>query len=326
MRYLHIHFTPADLGRTRLALRMDHMWEIVSAAHLLQHREGGLYFGAWRRRVHQQAHADPRIRELLYRLVHIAPYANYFPDFLTPPEEYDDLNDALHAVVSVPKGRLRAEMALLGDLPAPLRAVREGGVAALRGLHAAFSEFQHTIIGPELDSVEAALRTDLARRIHTYLHDGVEAMLAGVCPHATWNPPVLTLPYPINRDLALAGRGLRLVPSYFTLQRPVALADPSLPPTLVFPIDPATRLPVAERNPGDRLGALVGSTRAAILGLVMNGCSTRDLIRRVGVAPSTITHHTTVLREAGMIITHRDGGLATHHITPLGIQLLSMTD
>jgi DNA-binding transcriptional ArsR family regulator len=158
---------------------------------------------------------------------------------------------------------------------------------------------------PELDSVEAALRTDIACRMHTYLHDGVEAVLAGVSPGAIWKPPVLTLPYAFDRDLFLAGRGLRLVPSYYCLLRPVALADPVLPPTLVFPIDPATRLLTAKRRPGDHLGALVGSTRAAVLRLVMDGCSTRDLIRRVGVAPATVTYHTTVLRDAGMIITHR---------------------
>lgn len=325
MPYLHVHFTEADLGRTRLAPRIDHLWETVSAVQLLQHRRGGLCFDGWRREVRRQVLADSRLRELLHTLVHIAPHAEYFPDFLTPAGEYDDLGDGLDAVVSVPKARLRAEMASLGNIPAPLRAIAEGGAPALRGLRAALGEFHQATIQPRLDVVEAALRADLAQRMHLYLHEGVEAMLTGVAPGAVWDPPVLRLPYAVDRDLFLAGRGLRLVPSYFCLLHPVTLADPALSPTLVVPIDPATRLLTGERRPGDHLGALVGTTRAAILRLVMDGCSTRELIRCVGVAPATVTHHTAILREAGMIATRRDGAVASHHITPLGLHLLAWT-
>lgn len=47
MPYLRIHFTETALGRTRLAPRIDHLWEIVSAVQLPQHREGGLCFDGW---------------------------------------------------------------------------------------------------------------------------------------------------------------------------------------------------------------------------------------------------------------------------------------
>jgi DNA-binding transcriptional ArsR family regulator len=325
MPCLRIHFSETDLGRTRLAPRIDHLWELVSAVQLLQHREGGLCFDGWRRAVRQQVLGDPRLRESLHTLVHVAPHARYFPDFLTPAGEYDDLGDALDAVVSAPKAQLRAEMALLDDLPAPLHAIAEGGAPALRGLRAALVAFHRATVLPRLAVVEAALRADLAHRMHKYLHEGVEAMLTGLAAGVVWEPPVLTLPYAFDRDLFLAGRGLRLVPSYFCLLHPVALANPELPPTLVFPVDPATRLLAGERRPGDHLGALVGTTRAAILRLALDGCSTRELIRCVGVAPATVTHHTAILRDAGMIATHRDGPTASHHITPLGLHLLAWT-
>lgn len=325
MPSLRIHFTETDLGRTRLAPRIDHMWEIVSAVQLLQHREGALYFDGWRRRVRQEAFADPRLRRLLHTLPQVAPHAEYFPDFLTPAGAYDDLGDALDAVVSVPKSRLRAEMTLLGDESAPLRAIADGGAPALRGLRAALGGFYRATVLPRLDTVETALRADLARRMHTCLHDGIEAMLTGIAPGVTWEPPVLRLPYVVDGELHLRGRGLRLVPCYFSLLGPVSLADPGLPPTLAFPIAPAARLLSEERRPGDHLGALVGTTRAAILRQVVDGCSTRELIRRVGVAPATVTHHTAILRDAGMIATHRDGAAASHHITPLGLQVLGRT-
>src|SRR5438876_12229110 len=64
--------------------------------------------------------------------------------------------------------------------------------------------------------------------------------------------------YPVHRDLRLDGRGLRLVPSFFCRGTPVALADPELPPTLVYPLDHSSHweLPGAKSLPD-----LLGHTR-----------------------------------------------------------------
>ncbi|MET8760646.1 helix-turn-helix domain-containing protein [Lentzea sp. NPDC004782] len=43
----------------------------------------------------------------------------------------------------------------------------------------------------------------------------------------------------------------------------------------------------------------------------------------VGVAPATVSHHTAVLREAGLITTERDENFARHLITPLGLRVLA---
>jgi DNA-binding transcriptional ArsR family regulator len=40
------------------------------------------------------------------------------------------------------------------------------------------------------------------------------------------------------------------------------------------------------------------------------------------VTPSAISRHTTVLRQAGLIITRRDRNTALHSLTPLGTALL----
>ncbi|MGB3438560.1 MAG: winged helix-turn-helix domain-containing protein [Actinophytocola sp.] len=325
MAHLRIHFTEADFRRTRLALSMDHMWEIVNAVQLLQHCGGGLYFDSWRQRVRQQAHADPQLRRLLHMLVHLAPHSTYFPDLLTPVGEFDDLNAGINAVLSVPKRRLRIEIGRMSTPTASLRGIAAGDRSALHGLRDAFRIFHRVAVAPELDITGAARGTDVSRRMHTYVNDGIDALLNGICPDGVWAPPMLTLPYPVDQDLFLAGRGIRLVPTFFCLRHPVTLADPLLPPTLVFPIDPSARLLATEQQQGDHLGALLGTTRAAILRLVLDGCTSRDLIRRIGVAPATITHHTSILRNAGVITTHRDGTVATHHITPLGIELLSHT-
>ena len=39
---MRIHFTDADLARTRLKPEIDLLWEVVGSAQVLQHRGGGL--------------------------------------------------------------------------------------------------------------------------------------------------------------------------------------------------------------------------------------------------------------------------------------------
>jgi DNA-binding transcriptional ArsR family regulator len=40
------------------------------------------------------------------------------------------------------------------------------------------------------------------------------------------------------------------------------------------------------------------------------------------ISPATVSHHTGVLRDAGLITTHRHANAANHFITPLGLRLL----
>ena len=133
---------------------------------------------------------------------------------------------------------------------------------------------------------------------------------------------MLSFTYPCDRDLYLEGRGLVLIPCYFGLYHPVALADPRLRPVLAFPIRAESRLLAGGTRTATSVSALLGSTRALILRSVIGGSTTTGLAKAVGVAPATVSHHTRALREAGLITTERHENFARHLITPLGLQLL----
>ncbi|KFU80320.1 Helix-turn-helix domain-containing protein [Amycolatopsis lurida] len=124
--------------------------------------------------------------------------------------------------------------------------------------------------------------------------------------------------YPLDRDLHLRGRGIRLVPSYFCWDTPVALADEDLPPVLGFPVS-------HEHEPAPlpkHLATLLGRTRAAVLYAVA-GCPTSgELADRLGVSAAAVSRHTTVLRDAGLITSRRHGAVVLHHLTPAGAALL----
>ncbi|MFJ5988341.1 ArsR/SmtB family transcription factor [Lentzea sp. NPDC092896] len=266
MPQLHIHFTDRDVAHTRLKLETDLMWEIAGSVQVLQHGEGALCFGPWRRHVRALAAHDR------------------------------DLRSALHT--------------LLEDLPrVDQSAVRQ----ALR-------VYRSRAIEPYLPIIEGGLCTDAAVRIHQYLHRGPEGLLSTLGAATRWHPPVLSVDHPHDRVLRLDGRGLTLIPCYFAPHHPVALADP---PALVFPIRTESRLPPGGRAGGDQLTALLGATRASILRSVVGGSTTTRLARLVGVAPATVSHHTGVLREAGLIATEREENFALHLITPLGLRMLA---
>lgn len=191
------------------------------------------------------------------------------------------------------------------------------GSAALRQ---ALLVYRRCVIEPHLPIIEDGLCTDAAARIHQYLHRGPEGLLRSLGDAARWHPPVLSVDHAHDRDLHLGGRGLTLIPCYFALRHPVALADP---PALVFPIRTESRLLAGGRAGGDQLTALLGATRASILRSVIGGSTTTRLARLVGVAPATVSHHTGVLREAGLIATEREENFARHLITPLGLRVLA---
>ena len=100
---------------------------------------------------------------------------------------------------------------------------------------------------------------------------------------------------------------------------------PAAPPWLVLP--PADgRLGQAGlwdgRPRGAALSALVGRNRAAVLGAIAGGCTTTELAGRVGISLASASQHASVLRDAGLITTHRQGSAVLHVLTPLGAELL----
>ena len=120
------------------------------------------------------------------------------------------------------------------------------------------------------------------------------------------------------------------MPSVF--QRSVYVSWPlsgSDPPILRYPslrtLADAYRLwcPAGAAAPDRALAALLGTTRARLLEEVRDGRTTNELATRIGVSAPAVSHHTAVLRNAGLIITQRIGSAVLHTLTPLGRQLLS---
>jgi DNA-binding transcriptional ArsR family regulator len=329
---LKIFFSSEDILRTRVAPTPDPLWELVLSLHLLQGRGDDPLMAPWRRSVAHELRRDSDSDQLRL-LFALNPPRGYFPDFLTPYESLDGLEAGLEAVRGTPSELLRRDLTRLAGgtaLPPSAAALARGEPDVLRHLTDSMSRYQELAVAPYWPRIQAAVDADRARRARSLLDGGVEGLLAGLRPRMRWDGGVLEVhDYPDSRELHLDGRGLLLVPSFFCARTPVALLDPALPPVLVYPVD---RLGGLIPEPGKRggstaggreaLAALLGRTRAAVLAATDDGCTTGEVARRLQISPAAASQHTTVLRNAGLLVSHRQRNTVLHTLTPLGRAML----
>ncbi|MEU3979177.1 winged helix-turn-helix domain-containing protein [Streptomyces sp. NPDC026672] len=300
----------------------DPLWETVCSLHRLQTSAGRWAYADWYRTARVGLAGTPlggAVRRLLVPMVR---RARYFPDFLTPPEAADGLARGLAAIVDTPPERVEREvrrMDLITGAPSWAgrlveRSTREEFTRALR-------TYYDVVVAPSEDLMRARLDAEGALRARESLAGGVETLLAGLTADARWSPPVLHIGYVEDRDLYLRGRGLLLVPTYFCWQTPITLVDDELQPVLVCPLRDS-RPAVDPPQDTEALTALLGRTRAAALRILVHGATTSELARALGVSPGTATHHTTVLRDAGLVTSSRSQNSVLHVLTPLGAAVL----
>src|SRR3954452_15429069 len=166
---LRIHFTADDLARTRIMRSADVMWETVLSVNLLQNREGAVVFDAWRHKVRG------RLGRWVSPLITLAPYAAYFPDFLTHAEGSPSLEGGLDKVLSTPRTRIRNELTILAghrSLPGWTGRLADGDAETLNGLGAAFRAYHRSVIAPGWPLVQASVQADRERRMLTLAEGG----------------------------------------------------------------------------------------------------------------------------------------------------------
>lgn len=324
---LRIHFTELDLARTRLADEPDPLWELAASMHRLKSPRGRWAFAHWHGGARRELREQKLERVIRTQLLPLYSRGVYFPDFLTPMQSADGLESGLAAILEAHPCRIAAEIGQLARtaqvprwaMELPGAQGREDLVRMLRGYH-------DTAIRPYWERVQARIEAERAIRFRALMAGGVEGMLASFGPTMLWQSPVLYVRYPAeDRDLHLNGRGLRLVPSYFSWGAPVSFADPELQPVLSYPVlqepDPWPD-ELGDGPPGKALAALLGQARAAVLRHVAAGATTGEIARVVGISASSASRHATVLRDAGLITSTRDGASVLHTLTPAGASLL----
>ncbi|MGI5292743.1 ArsR/SmtB family transcription factor [Nonomuraea polychroma] len=325
---LRIYFTGDDIARTRIAPGPDPLWELVLSLQMLRPQRGDLLFTSWRQEA-GEAVRRAGLGDVLTLLLALTPNVGYFPDFLNPIEGMRGLEYGLEAIRTTPITALERDLSRLAArhrLPGSARHLAAGEPAVLTGLTEAMRVCYDVTVAPYRRSIDTALQRDRRIRTTALAHGGVEGLLASLRPMLTWSAGELRIPGHRHQELHLRGRGLLLIPTYFCVSGPLTMFDPELPPVLIYPVERGPdALPVSTSKVSTALGALIGPTRAAVLNAIgtRDATSTTDLARRLGISPASTSEHTTVLRQAGLVMSHRDRNRMLHHLTDLGHALLN---
>ncbi|WP_189788791.1 helix-turn-helix domain-containing protein [Streptomyces capitiformicae] len=326
---LRIHFSDTDLARTRIAAAPDPLWEVASSLHRLQSRRGRWAYAGWYRMARQQTRERGLGRVLRSVFLPLYPRAAYFPDFLTPADAVGDLDAGLESILATPPRRVLKEVTILDrTVGAPAWAGQLARLEARKEFVGMLRAYHDAVIAPYEEQAQSRIEAERASRARGLLDGGVEGMLSGLGPMLRWRPPVLEVVYPKqveDRNLYLNGRGLTLVPSYFNWGEPVAFADPEMPPVLWYSLLHEPSPPDAPHGvdaPEKSLITLLGRARAVALRAASTGATTGEIARAAGVSASSASRHATVLRDAGLITTIRNGPTVLHTLTPAGASLL----
>ncbi|MFD9499474.1 ArsR/SmtB family transcription factor [Streptomyces sp. NPDC060035] len=324
-----MEFTSQELARLRVASGVDPLWETALSLHLLQNRQAPLAFGAWRREVGEALRRSGLV-SVTRALTRLCPDGSYFPDFLTPGRGDTDLDVGLDRLLSTPRHRLRAELTRLHahtgrPVPASVRPLADGCPKALHRLGSALRAYHQVAVEPYLAAIRAQAAADRAVRAEAVLTHGAEGLLTGYdhLPGWRYRDRRLRAPYPVDRELTLNGRTLTLVPAFFCVHAPLALVDEELPPVLVHPLSPSPGWLERRHHGRDAAAAqLIGASRAELLRMLDRPMTTMDIAAALRLAPSTASRHATVLREAGLLLSQRQGVRVLHHRTRLGRAVL----
>ena len=322
---LHMHFGTDDLLRCRFAL--SPLCETHEAVRTLRRRERHGYHLPWLRRSRDAA-AGLDLRPLWLFM----PQPGYTPDFLgrPPATPSPSFADELALMRGTDPALAREEMARsLAGTPGAAesdlgRELMADPAAAVQRLADLTERAWHALLAPDWPRLRALLEADIAYRSRQLATGGLRALFADLHPDLVWAEGTLTL---LNRrgdffqEQRLSGQGVLLLPSVFSWPNAVSGFAEPWQPTVIYPARGIGGLWQTPQAPSDALVRLLGRHRSAILCALDEPASTTALADRHGLAPSSVSAHLSVLRDAGLLTSRRHGHQVLYERTALGIAL-----
>ncbi|MFF5500478.1 DUF5937 family protein [Streptomyces roseolus] len=320
----HLLFGESDPLRIRFAV--SPLWETQSAVRVLARPRQQGYHLPWLRRIAGAA------RELdLAPLQLLMPERGHSPDFLYPPPlgPAASFEEELAAVRAVDPALAGPDLARALDCTPGAAGSAEGRrlladpAASVVRLAELLRAAWEALVAPEWPRLRALLEADVAYHSRRLAEGGLERLLGELHPSFSWDPGAAVLEvgsYRGEHVRALGGRGLVLMPSVFIWPEVISGFDEPWQPTVVYPVRGVGGLwsPPRERTP-EALARLLGPVRADVLCALDEPAGTTALAHRLGRAPSSVSAHLAVLRDAGLLTSRRYGHQVLYERTPLGI-------
>jgi DNA-binding transcriptional ArsR family regulator len=140
-------------------------------------------------------------------------------------------------------------------------------------------------------------------RLFTDLHDDVVWTGEELIVHPRQSP---------STTVSMRGHGLVLCPSVFCWPRVTASTNPPTVGTLRYPARGVATLWESVEPAPEALANLLGRTRAAILVRLATPQTTGGLAADLGITAGAVSQHLAVLKDAGLVATHREGRTTLH--------------
>ena len=323
---IRIELDEASLGATRIAI--SPLWDAFCSLHLAKpHRHPSRPYADWVVRAREVLREDDRTHPL--RLLIDGPHQ--FPDFMLPrPVGAASVEAELDSVRATPVGVVRAGVAEhyagMEDHP-DVRPYLDDPEAACGALAEAYAAYWDGALAAHWPVMRRLVEDEVLIRARTFATEGVDALFTGLESRAKWEPPVLELTKHIDAEYRAGERRLLLVPLVFAEGCRLYSTDDPEVLTVSFQARGAGALrerPTELADSGDRLGLLLGRGRASVLRRLGVPLTTAGIADRLGLAPSTVSEHLSVLAEADVVSRHRIGRSVYYQLTDTGRALLAL--
>lgn len=318
-----IEFHPADLADIRFA--HSPMAEVVTSTLALFNPHGRWMYERWRAGVTPLLAAGG----LRTFVAVLNGPAGYIPDFLNPvpAQARPSLDDELALIAATPLDEVVREVTdrWAGHRPPPeIARLIDDPAEGLRTLVAEIRCYFELAIAPVWSRLSAAVEADIAHHRITMVDQGPRSALTDLHPDVHWTGEVLQVAGSCG-DFTWqhTGQPLTLLPCAFNGPNLHVVADVPTGRSIWYPPRDYGRLwdAAATAEPSGTLAALLGPTRATILTLLAVPHTTTEVAAVLSLAPATVSHHLTTLRDAGLVAGARTGRHTRYLRTALGEQL-----
>jgi len=329
-----IPLSTEDLTKVRLA--PSPLWETVTSFGVLLHHGSDSVHAPWVTRTRRTLPGTD-----LSPLVAAMCVAGRCPDFMTPPPDASvaTFGEELELLRATPAEVVHEEVAMFvrdaeerfGSLAPEQTRLLERYLGdpegSLERLVDALRRFHDLALAPYWPRIQEHLEGDAIKRGKVLALGGIEVLLSGLHPKASYEGGVLKLDKSFEAVLKPAGRGITLVPCVFAWPRVEVLIQPGYRPTVAYGPRGVARLWTAASatHNGTALEAALSSGWAGVLkGLLPAPRTTTELARQLGLSPAAVSAHRSRLRVARLVEPHRSGRGVYYRLSGAGESLLGI--
>ncbi|GGP46033.1 ArsR family transcriptional regulator [Streptomyces melanogenes] len=177
-------------------------------------------------------------------------------------------------------------------------------------------------VRPYWPRIRAVLEADVVHRTRQLAEDGIQEVFAHLHPTLRWTEDRLVSVDLPRGEWGLDGGGITLVPTAFATRCRLLPGRGPTPPCVLYPARAVGTLWERRGTADEGLARLLGRSRARVLADTSSPATTTQLAARTGLSLGAVSQHLAVLRDAGLVTSHRYRREVHYTASGMGLALL----